>query len=131
MGIFGDLGGLLGHLFEPHGGSQAVLSQVLEEMGGVQGAIGKLQKAGLGDQVSSWLGRGPNQPVTPDAIGDAFGRSKLGEIAAKLGVPPDHLSHMIAQALPGLIDRISPFGIAQPHLLQYGAAEASRLDPPS
>jgi uncharacterized protein YidB (DUF937 family) len=131
MGIFSDLGGLLGHLFEPQGGFRVVLSQVLEEVGGVQGAIGKLQEAGLGDQVSSWLGTGPNQPVTPDAIADALGRSKLGEIAAKLGIPQDQLSHMIAQALPGLIDRISPYGIAQPHLLQDGAATASPLDPPS
>ena len=131
MSIFGNLGGVLGNLLEQHGGAQAVLSEVFNDLGGVQGVAGKLQQAGLGDQVSSWLGTGPNQPVTPDAIGNAIGHGKLGEIAAKLGMPQDQLSQMIAQALPGLIDRISPHGIAQPHLMQDGAAAASPLDPAS
>lgn len=131
MSIFGNLGGVLGNLFAPYGGPQAVLSQALGEMGGVQGVIGKLQQAGLGDQVSSWLGKGPNQPVTPDAIGSALGHGKLGEVAAKLGIPQDQLSELIAHALPSLVDRISPHGMAEPHLMQGGAATVSPLDPAS
>ena len=79
----------------------------------------------------SWLGNGPNEPVTPEAIGNAIGRSKIGEMATKLGVPPDQLSQMIAHALPGLIDRISPNGTVQPHMLQPGARVDSPLDPRS
>ena len=131
MSIFGGLGGMLGNLFDQYGGPQVVLTQVLNQMGGVQGVLQKLQQAGLGGQVSSWLGNGPNEPVTPDAIGNAIGRSKIGEMATKLGVPPDQLSQMIAHALPGLIDRISPNGTVQPHMLQPGATADSPLDPRS
>ena len=126
MSIIGNLGGMLGNLFEQYGGPQAVLSQVLNQMGGVEGVLAKLRQAGLGDQVSSWLGAGPNQPVTPEAIGNALGHGKLGDIAAKLGIPQNQLSE-----LPSLIDRISPQGTAQPHLLQEGAAPSSPLDPAS
>ena len=131
MSIFGSLGGMVGNLFDQYGGPQAVLTQVLNQMGGVQGVLQKLQQAGLGGQVSSWLGNGPNEPVSPEAIGNAIGHGKIGEMATKLGIPPDQLSQMIAHALPGLIDRISPNGTVQPHLLQPGATASSPLDPRS
>ncbi len=131
MSIFGSLGGMLGNLFEQYGGPQVVLTQVLNQMGGVQGVLQKLQQAGLGGQVSSWLGNGPNEPVSPEAIGNAIGHSKIGDMATKLGIPPDQLSQMIAHALPGLIDRISPNGTVQPHMLQPGGTAASPLDPRS
>ena len=35
---------------------------------------------------------------------------------------------MIAHALPGLIDHISPGGTVQPHMLQPGTTAASPLD---
>ena len=52
-------------------------------------------------------------------------------MATTLGIPPDQLSQMIAHALPGLIDRISPNGTVQPHMLQPGATASSPLDPRS
>ena len=78
MSVFGGLGGMLGNLFDQYGGPQVVLTQVLNQMGGVQGVLQKLQQAGLGGQVSSWLGSGPNEPVSPEAIGNAIGHSKIG-----------------------------------------------------
>ncbi len=132
MSIFGGLGGMLGNLLDEYGGPQAVATQVLNEMGGVQGVLAKLQQAGLGGQVSSWLGNGTNQPVSPEQIGNALGQGPLADIAAKIGMTPDQLQQAIAHTLPGLIDKISPNGQVQPHLLDSGAAAgASPLDPPS
>ena len=131
MSIFGSLGGMVGNLFDQYGGPQVVLTRVFNQMGGVQGVLQKLQQAGLGGQVSSWLGNGTNQPVTPEDIGNAIGHSKIGEMATSLGIPPDQLSQMIAHALPGLIDHISPNGTVQPHMLQPGTSTASPLDSPS
>lgn len=116
MSLFGNLGGMLGNLIEQHGGAEALMSQALQRAGGVQGVLGKLQQAGLGDQVQSWIGTGPNQPVTPDNIASAIGHGKLGEMASHFGVQPDQLSHMIASALPGLVDRMSPHGVVDPSL---------------
>jgi uncharacterized protein YidB (DUF937 family) len=34
-------------------------------LGGLAGLVDKLQRAGLGDAVNSWVGTGQNQPVAP------------------------------------------------------------------
>lgn len=131
MSILGSLGNLVGNFVEQHGGAEAMVQQALQQAGGVQGVVGKLQQAGYGEQVQSWLGAGPNQPVTPEGIAQAIGHGRIGEMAAQYGVQPDQLSGMLAKVLPGLIDRISPNGTVEPHLLQGGAAAASPLDPAS
>ncbi len=132
MSLFGNLGGLLGNLLDQYGGPQAVLGQVFNQMGGVPGVLAKLQQAGLGGQVASWLGTGQNQPVSPEEIGNALGHGPLANVASRLGMSPDQLSQAIAHALPGLVDKLSPHGTLQPHLLDSGAADgASPLNPAS
>ncbi len=132
MSIFGNLGGLVGNLVNQYGGAEGMAGQVLNQMGGVQGVLDKLQQAGLGNQVSSWLGTGPNQPVSADDIGNALGHGTLGNVASKFGIPSDQLSQVIAHALPGLVDKLSPNGQLQPHLMDQGAADgAAPLNPPS
>src|ERR1700727_3716008 len=53
-----------------------VLSQVLGNgsQGGLSAIVAKLQQAGLGDQVKSWLGNGPNLPITPGPTPQGRGR---------------------------------------------------------
>ena len=134
MSIFGNLGGMLGDVIAQHGGTEAILQQALQQAGGVEGIVGKLRQAGYGDAVQSWLGAGPNQPVTAESVAEAIGHGRLGEMAAPYGMRPDQLSGLLAKVLPGLIDRLSPGGTLQPHLLQGGArngAAPSRLDPAS
>ena len=131
MSIFGNLGGMLGDFIEQHGGAETMVQQALQQAGGVQGIVGKLQQAGYGEQVQSWLGSGPNQPVTPDGIATAIGHGKIGEMAAHYGVQPDQLSGMLAKVLPGLIDRISPDGTVEPHLLQGAPAAPTPPTPAS
>lgn len=131
MSIFGNLGGMVGDFVEQHGGAEAMAQNALQQAGGLQGIVGKLQSAGYGDQVQSWLGAGPNQPVTADGIAQAIGHGKLGEIAQGYGVSPDQVSSLLAHVLPGLVDRLSPNGILQPHLAQTGSAQGSPFDPAS
>lgn len=132
MSLLSGLGGMLGNLLDQYGGPQAVATQVLNQLGGVQGVLAKLQQAGLGGQVSSWLGNGSNEPVSPEQVGAALGHGPLAEIAAKFGLTPDQLNEAIAHTLPGLIDKISPNGQVQPHLLDGGAAQGgSPLNVPS
>ena len=130
MSIFGSLGGMLGGLVEQYGGPQGLAGQALTQMGGVQGVLGKLQQAGLGGQVQSWLGNDPNQPISADQITGALGHGPLGDIASKFGIPQEQLSQVLAHALPGLIDKISPNGTPEPHLMG-DAAGAAPTDPTS
>jgi uncharacterized protein YidB (DUF937 family) len=83
------------------------------ETGGLEGMIQKFHSNGLGGLVNSWLGSGPNQAVTADQIVRVIGQDRLNGIAQKLGMEPDKVSGLIAQHLPGVIDRLTPGG-AQP-----------------
>ena len=77
------------------GGSiqSAILSHVLGMVGGQGGGglgalVQKLTAGGLGPQVSSWVGTGPNQPVSPAQVQAALqqARTNLAEGAVLRGV---------------------------------------------
>ena len=103
-GLAGMLGGLLG------GGQQAqeVHNQAA---GGLGGLTDLLSKAGLGDQVQSWIGTGENQPVSAEQIQASLGQTgALGQIAQDAGVSEQDAAGGLAQLLPGLINKLTPNG---------------------
>ncbi|MBK8092359.1 MAG: DUF937 domain-containing protein [Verrucomicrobiaceae bacterium] len=105
------LGGMLGG---NSGGQQqdpaAMLSGLLNQSGGLQGLMGQFQKAGLGDQFSSWVGTGENQPVNADQVQNALGGDAIQGLASKLGLNAGSLTPLLAQFLPLVIDKLTPKG---------------------
>ena len=104
--------GMLGNLLAGFvGGSMAnVVNHLIEENGGLQGIVGKLEQSGLGAQVKSWVSTGTNQPVTADQLHQALGPEMLKQIAAKFGLPVDQIAQKLSQVLPGAIDKLTPSG---------------------
>jgi uncharacterized protein YidB (DUF937 family) len=110
MGILDSLesSGILGQL------GAAVLPAVLGEVlgtgnqGGLNAIIAKLQQAGLGNQVSSWLGNGQNLPITADQIKQVLGSDVVRQLAAKYNIPVDQISEVLAHQLPVAVDQASP-----------------------
>jgi uncharacterized protein YidB (DUF937 family) len=78
--------------------------------GGVQGLVDQLSKGGLGNEVSSWVGTGANQPVDPQALGAALGPDTVNQLAGKTGLDVGTLLPMLAAALPSVINAITPDG---------------------
>jgi uncharacterized protein YidB (DUF937 family) len=78
--------------------------------GGLQGLIQKFQSQGLGAAVQSWIGSGPNQPVSPAQIQQVLGDQRIQALAAKLGISPAALSERLSTVLPAVIDHLSPKG---------------------
>ena len=72
----------------------------------------QFQSNGVGEVVNSWVGNGANQAISGDQITQVLGQDKLNEIASKLGMQPDQISGLIAQHLPGGIDKMTPQGQA-------------------
>jgi uncharacterized protein YidB (DUF937 family) len=118
--MMGLLGSLLGAASGKGGGGllSSILGHLSSGAGGAPGAggfdlgslIGKLQKGGLGDVVSSWTGMGNNLPISADQLKNALGSDQIKDIAAKFGIPPDQLSEMLAQHLPKVVDKLTPKG---------------------
>lgn len=105
MGMFdGVLGGVVG------GEMAAVVNNLIQKHGGVQGIVAQLEQQGLAGTVRSWIGTGANQPISPDQIHQAFGVDTLKELAAKAGLSPDVLAAKLSQALPQAIDKLTPTG---------------------
>ncbi|HEY4250219.1 MAG TPA: YidB family protein [Roseomonas sp.] len=95
-------------------GLEGLLSQLSAGRGGangLDGLLGTLREAGLGEQVDSWVNAGTNQPVTPQAVTQAFGEQRLDGAAQGLGLQGGGvLAGVLAQLLPVLIDRLTPHG---------------------
>jgi uncharacterized protein YidB (DUF937 family) len=91
-----------------------VVNSFIQQHGGVQGIVAQLEKQGLSSTVHSWVGTGPNQPISPDQVHQAFGTGMLAQLAAKAGMNPQELAQRLSQVLPGAIDRLTPEGKVPP-----------------
>lgn len=80
------------------------------ELGGLGGLLAQLQQAGLDDAVRSWIGRGENKPVQPDALGKALGKENIEQMADKAGFNVNDLLAQLSKALPGIIDQLTHDG---------------------
>ncbi|HEY0234563.1 MAG TPA: YidB family protein [Afipia sp.] len=90
----------------------SVLHQVLGDgsQGGLSAIVNKLQQAGYGDQVKSWLSDGRNIPITGEQLQEVLGNAQVKELAAKYGIPIDQIGPVLAQYLPKAVDKASPNG---------------------
>jgi uncharacterized protein YidB (DUF937 family) len=116
MGIFDSLEnspalkGVLGQL------GSAVIPVVLSEVlgngnqGGLSAIVAKLEQAGLGEQVKSWIGSGQNLPITAEQLQQVLGSDTVRQLAAKFKIPVDELAKLLAQQLPAAVDHASPDG---------------------
>lgn len=89
---------------------QLVLSMIQNQPGGLGGLLQQFQKAGLGEQASSWVGPGANMPIDGDQLSAALGPGALGDIASQLGLSQGQASGALAGILPQLIDQLTPHG---------------------
>ena len=79
-------------------------------MGGLGDLLERFQRAGYGDQASSWVGTGQNMPISPDIIGQIFGEGGLGQIARQAGVSEQQASEGLSQLFPEVVDHLTPGG---------------------
>ncbi len=89
-----------------------IIQQVLP--GGLNALLDQLRRSGYESQVNSWLGRGPNEPITAEDLQKVIGNQQVRELATKLGIPVDQLFPTLAKALPEAVDQHSPNGQLQP-----------------
>jgi uncharacterized protein YidB (DUF937 family) len=93
-GLAGAAGALLG------GGGGGNLASMVE----------KMAAGGLGNVVQSWIGTGANLPVNAAQLEAALGTQVIQAIAAKAGLDASAVTPILAQVLPGIIDKLTPGG---------------------
>ena len=110
-GGIGGLGSLLGG--GGGGGPLAALLPVVTGMlagGGLSKILSGMQAAGLGGKATSWVGGGENQKISADEVKRVVDHAHIAEVAQKAGVSHDEAAGLIAQALPAVVDHVTPAG---------------------
>ena len=123
----GGLGSILGSVLGQLGGTQsrtgggksglliAVLPIVLawiQKQGGLQGALDKLTKSGLGSQAQSWVdpSTAQNQSVQTEQVQQLFDEQDIAQVANQTNEPTQNVYAAIATVLPQIIDSLTPQG---------------------
>ncbi len=109
MSLFDSLGGSLQQM------AMKALPGILQQVvpGGLNALLDQLRRHGYESQVNSWLGRGPNEPITAEDLQKVIGNEQVRAIAEKLGIPVEQLFPTLAQTLPATVDHHSPNGELQ------------------
>lgn len=97
--LSGGLGGLLAG-----GAAGSILS------GGLNDLLKQFQQSGHGDTVNSWVGTGPNKPISPDDLASALGSDKINALIAQTGMSRDDLLRGLSEYLPQVVDQLTPQG---------------------
>ena len=89
-----------------------VMSEVMGtgSQGGLTAIVAKLQQAGLGDQVKSWIGNGQNLPITADQLRQVLGSDTVKQMAAKYNIPRRSVDGGIGPPTAMAVDHASPNG---------------------
>jgi uncharacterized protein YidB (DUF937 family) len=123
MGLLdGMLGNVLGGLMGggQQGGANPLLNAVIGMIanggkvnpGGLGGLVEQFQKAGMGEQIGSWIGNGQNMPISAEQLQQALGSDTIGNIASQLGMGQGEAAGQLSQMLPEIINMLTPNGEA-------------------
>ena len=114
MGLLDKVSGLLGQgsqgVQEHNSLMGAVMGLIQNHPGGIQGLLGQFQGMGLGDQVASWIGTGPNQPISGEQVQGALDSDQLQQLAGQTGLSQGEATSGLAALLPQVVDKLSPQG---------------------
>ena len=119
MGILGNLAARIlggsGGTANPAAAGNPLVHSVIQMLsdprtGGLQGLVQSFHDKGLGGIVSSWVGTGANQPISPDQLTHALGGDRLQQMAQSTGAPVSSVASQLAALLPTMIDKLTPAG---------------------
>jgi uncharacterized protein YidB (DUF937 family) len=99
----GGLGSLLGGLLAG-GAAGSVIS------GGLGDLLKQLQQSGHGETASSWVGSGPNKPISPNDLANALGADQINNLMSQSGLSREELLNGLARHLPDVVDHLTPDG---------------------
>jgi uncharacterized protein YidB (DUF937 family) len=75
----------------------------------LQELVSRLEHAGYGEIIRSWIGDGGNEPIEPQQIAAALGPHAT-DLSRNSSLPREVLLQELARLLPAVIDRVTPHG---------------------
>jgi len=105
----GSPGGLIGVL-QQLGGSLGGANAGSFLNNGLTELLQRFQQNGHGETAESWVGAGPNRPVTPDQLRQAIGPDVLESLSRQTGLSQNELLARLSRELPSAVDGYTPEG---------------------
>ena len=78
--------------------------------GGLEKLLGGMKQRGLTEQADSWVSTGKNEPITAQQLEEVAGTQQIEEIAQQVGASREQTAEVLAQALPQVVDKVTPEG---------------------
>jgi uncharacterized protein YidB (DUF937 family) len=91
------------------------MGAALEELlGGERGSLPELvdrfTEAGLGDIMASWIGNGPNLPISTADLRRILGEERAEDLATLAGLSSEDFLVHLARQLPAAVHHMTPEG---------------------
>jgi uncharacterized protein YidB (DUF937 family) len=68
------------------------------------------ERSGHGEIARSWVGRGPNRPISPEKLEAALSEDGIKDLMQQTGMERDELLATLSEHLPRVIDHLTPEG---------------------
>jgi uncharacterized protein YidB (DUF937 family) len=94
----------------PESASGEISSGMLRGLPGLGAIVDRFTQNGFSDTVQSWIGVGQNRPIAPNDLNAALGPDVVNNLERQTGLSRDQLLDQLAQALPQVVDRLTPHG---------------------
>lgn len=78
--------------------------------GGPDGFVRAFRDEGLGHEIDSWLGPGPNAPIDGERLERVLGADTLARMAHRLEMPTTNVRAAAAMMLPDVVHELSEHG---------------------
>ena len=88
-------------------GSSPTATSITEGLGELVEQFGK---SGLGAAANSWVGKGPNAPVSGAQLEKSLGSDLIEALVKQTGLSREDLVARLAKVLPEAVDKLTPEG---------------------
>jgi uncharacterized protein YidB (DUF937 family) len=72
--------------------------------------VGRFKERGHGDVADSWVGHGPNTPVSPQQLEQVLDPETVDELSRETGLGRGDLLSQLSEVLPPVVDKLTPNG---------------------
>ncbi len=90
--------------------SGKVESGILAGIPSLDSLLGHFRSSGHGDTVDSWVGSGANKTIGAPDVEKTLGPDAIAHLEKETGLPRDELMKQLAEALPKVVDKLTPNG---------------------
>lgn len=78
--------------------------------GGLNKLLGNMQSKGMEDKAQSWVSKDVNKAITPQELEQVVPKEQIDQLPQQAGVPTQQAEEVLAQALPQVVDKVTPEG---------------------